>query len=308
MLFLLPYWSSVSVVAHENEIFSQPHAFSIRVPDELINKPYTSSNGKADWTITAWHIPTGPLSLFVKSQYSGKLVYKAESGTNYIDVSYEQGKFSDVVIHQSSVELPCKLTNGTAREFDFFLHPNLVGNDYEESAIQSPAQGKSAGDMKRLTLYAEVSAQYELVDRPQKCYVNQGSVLLALILVNKEAKQTLFYQLALMELCGGGNTVRDVSCRSKRNHPAFSVFSDHTPFGVDDKISLLGKPFLEPGERKYIAVDVLPRIVNFIESDQFSIDNDIYHWKIGGMTAGQNIWGNINLQTRWISMGLRAEF
>ena len=305
---MLLYWSIGSVIAQENELFSQPHAFSIRVPDERINEPYTSSDGKADWTVTAWHIPTGPLSIFNKIRYSPRLTYRSESGLNFVDISFEQNKFIDVVINQSSVELPCKLDNGRAREFDFFLHPNLAENHFEESATQSAAQGKNIGDLKKLSLYAEVSAQYELVNRTQKCDVNQGSVLLALILVDRKAKQTLFYQLALMELCGGEDSPHDISCRNKKQHPALTVFSDHTPFGVDDKIPLLGTPFLDPSQQKYIVVDVLPRIMQFIRSGQFGMDSNISNWMVRGMTAGQNIWGNIDLQTRWVSMGVRAEF
>jgi hypothetical protein len=76
---------------------------------------------------------------------------------------------------------------------------------------------------------------------------------------------------------------------------------------VDDWLPLLGQPFLAEGERREIAVDLLPRLRQLIASGPEEMDHDPAHWVIDSAYAGQHIWGDFRLASAWDGFQLVAQ-
>jgi hypothetical protein len=212
-----------------------------------------------------------------------------------------------ITLSQDGDVLPCVGPGGQPRESDLFLSPNRTANDFDVPGYVSPLHAYSLTALQHLTVQATVSYTAEPATKSEVCGVAQGGALIAVILDNPVRHQTLFYQLALTIVCGPQPAERLAFCAKMRSEPWSNFFFTKNPFGVDDRLPLLGQAFLAPGETRTIKADLLPRLIGFLKAGPLALDSDPSHWTIGGFYAGQNIWGGVKLTTHWSSVRLIAD-
>jgi hypothetical protein len=264
---------------------------------------YSETGPNPNWNVAQWNIPGEKLSPFARND--GR--FEASAPAARVRAALD-GQ-AELALSQDGSLLPCSTADGAPRELDLFISPN--GPDLAGAgAIGWRRNGTAApalAELGRLTLHATVSYGGSLAPTNKGCGVNQGGVLLALILSNAEASppQTLFYQLYLGRVCGTGDPAHDASCR-ERPKGQFYFFAQN-PFGVDDYLPLVGEPWLDRDEERAIRTDVLPRLLTALAAAPAGMDKDPSRWRVTGFYAGQNIWGDIRLSTRWSGLRVVAD-
>lgn len=301
------------VAAHAGEvIIVKPFgAVSIHSPMRPVPPggpaPYTASGPAAGWGVVAWDIPGGDLSPFttIKGDYGTVSISRAAAAT----VTVTRAPTGETVIglSQDGAVLPCLSPGGGPRESDLFLSPNESVNAFDVSGYAATSHAYPLTALRHLTAIATVSYRAGRAAKKETCGVAQGSVMIAVIFDNRIRHQTLFYQLALTLICGPQPAPRQAFCRAMQSIPRSNFFSTRNPFGIDDRLPLLGQPFLMPEETTTVHVDLLPRVLGFLRTAPWSMDPDPSHWSLGSIYAGQNIWGGVSLSTQWSALQLVAD-
>ncbi|MGC9270369.1 hypothetical protein [Acidiphilium sp.] len=172
--------------------------------------------------------------------------------------------------------------------------------------LQSGRRNPSLGEMSQLEQSMTVSVNRGVATSDKHCVVNQGSALAALVLTDNARRpvQTLFYQLTLYRLCGSGPVARVRLCNATPQKVTW--FFSQNPFGVADFLPLAGQKFLRAGEVRQLRINLLPRLRDVIAHAPKTMDHNLNHWKVGGVYIGQNIWGDVVLQSRWSGYRLVA--
>jgi hypothetical protein len=268
--------------------------------------PFYSETGPApNWNVAQWGVPGEKLSPFTNR--GG--VYLSEAPAARVAAKAGPDGGAELELEQDGSTLPCTVAGGGHREFDLFISPN--GPDLAGSGAvgwrRNGAEAPTLAVMRRLTLKATVSYGGSLAPTNKGCGVNQGSVMMALILSNSDAapSQTLFYQFFLSTVCGTGDPAHDASCRAEKTGQTY--FFQQNPFGVDDALPLAGERWLERDEERAVSVDVLPRLMAALGSAPPGMERDPGRWRVTGFYAGQNIWGDIKLNSRWSGLRVVAE-
>lgn len=265
---------------------------------------YSATGRDPNWSIAQWNIPGGKLPPFAGS--GRRFTSRAEAAAVSATVADEA---STLELSQDGAALPCTVADGAPREFDLFVAPN--GPDLAAAGavgwLRSGADAPTLAGLGRLTIQATASYGGSLASTDKGCGVNQGGVLLALILSNADAAppQTWFYQLYIGRVCGTGDPARDEWCRAAPTSQTY--FFTQNPFGVDDFLPLAGEPWLDRNDERALAVDVLPRLREALGSAPAGMERDPSRWRVTGFYAGQNIWGDIRLSTRWSGLRVVAE-
>ncbi|MCB8881200.1 hypothetical protein ACELLULO517_13210 [Acidisoma cellulosilytica] len=269
--------------------------------------PYTASGPAASWGVVAWDIPGGDLSAFTSTQGGAGPISTSHAAEATVSVAQSPADGPVISLSQDGAILPCQTAGGQPRESDLLLSPNRGNNHFDVSGYLSQSHAYALTSLHHLTASATVSYSATPSARPEVCGVAQGSALMAVILNNPVRHQTLFYQLALTLVCGPQPAPRLAFCAKMRAEPWSNFFFTKNPFGVDDRLPLLGQAFLTSGETRTIHVDLLPRLIGFLRAGPLSLDTDPSHWTIGGFYAGQDIWGGVKLTTHWSSVQLVAD-
>jgi hypothetical protein len=264
---------------------------------------YSETAPNPNWNVAQWNIPREKLSSFARR--GGR--FEASAPAARILATLDGA--AELALAQDGSVLPCTVADGAPREFDLFLGPN--GPDLAGAGavgwLANGAKAPALSELNRLTLHATASYGGSLAPTNKGCGVNQGGVLLALILSNPEASppQTLFYQLHLGRVCGTGDPAHDASCRAPPQRQVY--FFAQNPFGVDDYLPLAGEPWLDRDEERAVRTDVLPRLMTALAEAPPGMERDPARWRVTGFYAGQNIWGDIRLSTRWSGLRVVAE-
>ncbi|MCB8877094.1 hypothetical protein [Acidisoma silvae] len=269
--------------------------------------PYTASGPAASWGVVAWDIPGGNLSAFSSVAAGAATLSTSQSAEASVTVLRASRGGTAITLSQDGAVLPCLTAGGQPRESDLFLSPNKQTNRLEIDGYTSALHANPLTDLRHLYAAATVSYTATPSAKREICGVAQGGALIAVILDNRTAHQTLFYQLALTTVCGPQPAPRLAFCAKMRSAPWSNFFFTKNPFGVDDKLPLLGQRFLMPGETRTLHVDLLPRLIGFLRAGPFALDSDPGHWTIDSFYAGQHIWGGVKLTTHWSSIQLVAD-
>lgn len=297
--------------ADEIPLFKPVNAVSVHSPVQPVPPggpfAYTASGPAADWGVVAWDIPGGDLSVFTTTtDAAGHAIAMSRAAEASVTVRHHAGG-ATITLLQDGTVLPCVGHDGGPRESDLFLSPNQKTNGFDAPGYTDGDHTYALTALKHLTAKVTVSYTASPVKKAAVCGVAQGGALIAVILDNRVTHQTLFYQLALTLICGPQPAPRLAFCAKMRELPRSNFFFTKNPFGVDDRLPLLGQPFLEPGETRTIEVDLLPRLLGFLRAGPLALDTDASHWTFGAFYAGQNIWGGVALTTHWSNIQLIAD-
>ncbi len=294
-------------IAKDTDVFQQPGDFSIKTRTVQPNgqpAEYGASGTAPNWAIAQWGAPNKLPPFTVTQQGDDTISSSASPGASVVVKRGPEGTES-YTLSQNGAVLPCETASGSPREFDLFASPDVNARPSGGiSAYHVRSNGIALSAMSHLRVRATVSMHYTDISVPKSCGVSQGSVLISVILNDLISHQTLFYQLGLGSLCGPQPAARMAFCLDAQTHPRSNFFFKTNPFGVDDALPLLGRPWMKNGETRTINVDILPRLIHFVETGPPGMDHDPAHWVLGSYYNGQHIWGDVSLTTVWQNVGM----
>ena len=281
--------------------------FALRDPAEAVRPGspvfYDATGPDAGWHIVQWDIPGGRLPPFLRFKSGDVEVMDSAAPEASVRI-VRSPRRQAIELAQRGEVLPCTDRHGAPRESDLFFGPKDRAAPGAHALTTGPL---SLGKIKSLVLTTTVSVRYRVAAFRKGCTVNQGAAIVAIILNNltSHPPQTLFYKISLNAPCGPGPVARVRTCRAGTKAAGF--YFKRNPFGVDDWLPLLGQPFLAAGERRGIALDLLPRLRQLIVSGPGDMDHDPTHWAVDNAYAGQHIWGDFRLASTWEGFQLLAD-
>jgi hypothetical protein len=301
---LAPPWG----LAAELPVFQPVHQFGLLSPQDPPPRSgplvYAISGPAPNWHIASWSIPGPHLPAFAVSQQGGETIYDSRAPEAQVSLHVLGDGSAFYVLSQNGAILPCE-KRGQPDEADLFSSPNSASvKPPAVAAVLIRSNSISLASMAHLYATQTVGFTYGYATSSPSCAVNKGAPLIAVILNNLVAHQTLFYQLALGGMCDDRQAAAGEACQARMANPHGSFFSRANPFGVDDALPLLGQPWLRNHETRALKLDLLPRLLTFIQSGPAAIDHDPSHWVLGSYYNGQHIWGDVTMQTVWKQVSL----
>lgn len=256
---------------------------------------YSETGPAPEWEIVQWNIPDKELSPFAARTEGGTTVYTASSPEASVRIiRRDDGEV--VELAQNGAVLPCTAKDGAPLEADLFLQPRGRGERGNNPFLTDRLP------MRRLSS-VKLTADVTLTGGPgpgvARCPVTQGNSIVALVLTDFIAKpaQALYYQLGFWEPCGAGSAERVRVCRAGQQAPAY--FLRTNPFGVGDRLPLLGIPLPAHGQRQTITVELGSRLRELISSGPQGMDKVPDHWSLESLYFGNEIWGDYRLKSVW---------
>jgi len=249
------------------------------------NYSFTGSN--PHWSIAQWDIPGGKLSPFNLKQTGDTSEFDASAPEAAVRI-IEAPASTLVILRQDGTVLPCSQTDGAPRESDLFIGSDLKPDQFERVSL---------AQLKALIQKAKISAVPGDAKVSKGCSANKGSAIISIVMADLAVQphQTFFYQMAVGLVC----REEQGSQPCGKPHNEITYFSKKNPFGVGDYLPLLGVPFISGSKLTDIDVNLLPRLKMAIGEGPPALDHDLSHWRIGGVYAGQLVWGDVTLQTGW---------
>lgn len=239
------------------------------------HKPVIYDRTRSDpaWLIAQWGVSGPKLSQFRPGPENGTWI--AECPTAKVLVGTRE-----VILAQHGGDLECDLKPGKAREFDLLISP-----------AKMPHQPISK--VRRITLSLEFEAKMRPSNRRAACKITQGATLVAFVLGNLQAKQTLFYQVHFQYDKEEHHAMRAMRPRQ------LGWWWKHNPFGVDNFLGQ-GRP------RVSRSISVLPLLRQAIDAAPPGLDRDLRNWTLNSTYAGQHIWGGTTVVTTWRRYSLKV--
>ncbi len=261
-------------------------------------KFYSSTGPDPGWQIVQWDIPEQRLSPFARTPVSDGERFTAVAPEATVEIT-RTGRTESVSLSQDGAVLPCLTKEGNPRESDLLFGPKDRTMAGRTAVLIDPAP---LARLRKLIVKAHVAIRYGVTAHPKGCEVSQGNSGIALVLNDfaVEPPQTFFYQLGFNQPCGLGSAKHVHECLGGLNGPGF--FFKHNPFGVDDRLPLLGQAFIRNGEARSVTFELLPRLRELIASAPAEMDHHPSHWVVSNTTIGQAIWGDFRLATQWDSV------
>lgn len=262
---------------------------------------YSQTGPDPDWQIGQWEIPGERLPAFRTEVRDGRTIFA--TSTPSASVRITRSTAGEVVqLSQNGRVLPCSRKDGSAREFDLLLSPMErwhVGN----SAFHTDRL--KLRDMRRLEIATKVKLVFGPVAAEPVCKVNVAAAGAGVVLTDLDTKpsQTLFYQLDFAGVCGRGDPTWVHNCEQGGLRKS-SYFFTKNPFGVQDRLPLVGEPFFTSGEERQVRVDLLARIESLIRSGPAGMDRNPDHWLLDGVFMGNGLWGKYRMSSTWHSFQL----
>lgn len=250
------------------------------------SRHYGATAANTPWVVVQWNIPGGALSPFTRAA-DGSFTSQAAEASVHVQPG------ASVRMAQNGAVLPCDDAKGQPRESDLFIQP-------AHAQLQTLLPLASLASLHQIV---DVSAAGALLPG-HACRVNQGSALIAIILVDHAVQpaQSFFYQLTLSQLCRAGPGA--APCVLVQQH-GFYYFRNN-PYGMDDYLPLAGHGFINSSTSVHLDIDLLPRLKSAIAGAPASMDKDLSHWVLASVYCGQHIWGKVTLQTSWSGYQLIA--
>lgn len=255
---------------------------------------YSATGSNPHWSIAQWDIPGPKLSPFELKQKEDTTEFDATAPEASVQI-IEAPPGTLVVLRQDGAVLPCSHANGAPRESDLFIGSDLKPDQFERLSLSQ---------LSGLIQKAEISAVPGQAETNKACLANKGGAIVSIVMADlaEQPHQTFFYQLTVSLVCR--EEAGSQPCG--KPHHEMTYFSKKNPFGVGDYLPLLGVPFVSGSKLTAIDVDLLPRLKMAIAAGPPSLDHDLSHWRVGGVYAGQLIWGDVTLQTGWRNYRLIA--
>lgn len=295
----------VSTKAHAATVFLRSFGdIALREPSLPVPgqpaKFYSQTGPNPEWQIVQWDIPGGKLSPFARRVSRDTVTFTSRSPeASVIIIRSKVGEL--VQLSQDGRILPCTLTNGNPRESDLNIQPMAR---WAKAANPLLMPRTPLGDIAALRLEADVGLTFGRGTGWKSCKVNEGNADFAVVLTDPHRKptQTLFYQIGLNNPCGLGSPARVHVCAAGTR--AAYYFFKKNPFGVQDRLPLLGVPFIVSGSRRAIRLNLIDRLRQLIKAGPVGMDRDPAHWLLDGVYMGDGIWGNYRLTSDWYSINL----
>ncbi len=297
--------------AAEIPIFSPPYDFVLLDPQSPPPPggpfPYASTGGTPTWGISSWDIPGGKLPPFLTGPAGMNILFTSSAAESSVKIAHTPSGLAVYQLFQNGAALPCE-EGGAPRESDLFASPNGYGTKPPAGSglLLAPDQAPALTGLAQLVSSATVMLQYANAVPSKVCPVSQGAPLVSVILNNLTAHQTLFYQLALSNVCGPQPRARARLCEAWGTHARSSYFFQRNPFGVDDALPAFNQPWLANNETRTISIDLLPHLIKFVANGPPKMDHNPAHWSVGSYYNGQHIWGGLTMTTTWEDVSLVA--
>ena len=256
---------------------------------------YSETGPDPGWQIAQWDIPGGRLSPFTTTLLPDGVRFTATAPEASVQITRASGHES-IRLSQDGAVLPCLTDKGTPRESDLLFRPKDRTAPGRTAVLVEPVR---LSQLHHLIVETKVQISYGETAHPKGCKVTQGNSGINLVLNNTTVRppQTFFYQLGFNQPCEFGPAVRMRECLGGLHGPGY--FFQHNPFGVDDRLPLLGHPFIRNGEARSLSLELLPRLRQLIAMAPPEMDHDPAHWVISNASIGQAIWGDFRLTTTW---------
>ncbi len=196
VMIILPAGAS----AKDQDVFAPPSGFSIQAksypPPPGEPAEYGASEAGPNWKIAQWGVPRAKLSPFTVVHQGNETIFTSVSPGASVVVTRVQDGAETYTLSQNGAVLPCETAQGNPREFDLFASPvNHSPMPGGRDAYHIADNTISLTAMSHLRAMATVSMKYETIATPKTCGVSQGGALIAVVLNNLIAHQTLFYHL-----------------------------------------------------------------------------------------------------------------
>jgi hypothetical protein len=212
-------------------------------------------------------------------------------------------------LRQTTANLPCSKTFASGRqlpdEFDLFA---------QGLRQMAPAAANVAAGPRRPSLAAALAVRHsidvQIIEaRPldNACPHTMANMLTAIVLANRAAKQTFYYQIYLGRFEASGRNLVAVRATPAWFRTGQSAQSGgRGSFGYDDNVwSNYGLEPAAPGMKLHAALNLLPRLRAIIaQGRRYGMDQDLSHWQVSGSYHGQNAFGHVVASSRWSGFSL----
>ena len=291
-------------MAHPIDLYPKLGGFALREP-EMPTQPgapqiYSTTNNAPNWLISQWKIAGPKLSAFTTQQEGDSSVYEANAPTASVRI-VEAPTGSTITLGHIGAPVPCLNASGKPRESDLFLSSikPMVG------VIPGKTSGYLLPALNSLREVASVSVDAGPSTPTKGCKVSKGGAILAIILTDFAVAphQVFFYQMSLSEYCR--TDILGSVCAMPASRP--TNYTNHNPFGSNDRLALLGQPPIQDGETRSLDIDLLPRLIMAIEDGPPAMDRDPANWAVTGGYFGLISWGDVTVTSTWQNYRLIAD-
>jgi hypothetical protein len=238
------------------------------------------------WHVAQWNIPQDLLPGCGRASW---MIANSHAKVRYLGDAYVLSQ------NGNTTALAC------GKEFDLYLETNNP-RSYSDSP-DGFMTSKSIAALTSLRLNVTSLVSYEAV--APRCSVNYVGYVVAMVLTNPAAKQTLFYQIVLRDSRGGGYYPWGAWCGGNEA-------ASNGTFCVDDDIrGLQGYDVDANGAAVYNSIDVLWRVRQILSSQHVkrsgvALNSDMNGWKLQNLYFGQKLQGGVVATSQWSGMSLDA--
>jgi hypothetical protein len=290
---------------------TSPHDFALResesppAPGGPFN--YAITGKEPDWYIQAWNIPAGRLPPFIEEKKGLNTVFSSSAPEAGVTIVRTPDTRMSYRLSQNGAVLPCE-RQGEPLESNLLAGPVSLrsGSQDRKNSTFPHKNVTQISQLANLVASATLKVGFGAATTRKGCAVSQAAALISVVLNNRIAHQTLFYQVALYLGCGPQPANRQALCERLRRVPRASYYFSTNPFGVADVLPLFGQKWLADNERRAVRLDLLPHILQLIDTGPATMDRDPSHWTVDGYYNGQHIWGDVIMWSEWEDVDLVA--
>ncbi len=239
-----------------------------------------------------------------------------------------QNNLPTETIMQNGGALACTSLMGMPHEYDMSITPNGKNSGYPTAVNPAlyasnqafPSLGQLASFTLSGTFTVDVASQAVPVS---PCRVNHAGAGYGVILIDTKVNphQMFWYTVLLTHACMPVSATDPgpeyQNCQAIRNHrgPIWfwsgaggagrhvsmnllgGVTTAH--YAVGDPLTSYGVNLVNDNEPHALSLDLLSRLTTLITSGKDQIDPDLTHWRVAGVSFGQELWGDTLFSTTW---------
>ncbi len=295
--------------------YNAPNGFdALSTINQIKGRParYNATLPTANWNLAPQGQPGDFGAITYSTPSPGVQQWSETNGWASADFTLNQGAYV-VTLHQDGTQATCvDPTSGTPAEHDYFIQPdsNAINSNFYASTLNFPTLGQLSSFM----VSGQVTmTQLSRPDATSSCTANHASINYGVTLTDNAVTpvQMFWYAIKLGSVCEPATAAADdpqyLNCMSSLRNPVSVEYwtgaeppSAHvTGSIINFAVSDLSGPILSAPGTLNLSVDLLPRISGYITAGQYGIDTDLSHWKIDGVNMGQELWGDVLLETTW---------
>lgn len=259
------------------QLFDSPRGFWVS-PKTYNGTLIGPTSADANWHFTQWNSPS-PMKGFV-TDCLGEQCRSVSSNQRGV---FTGGSWD---IAQHGQNLTC------GKEFAAFAQANSTASaNYPGYPSGRRDVSPALADLEFLHHTIAIQPIYQAVIH-NDCALTQGGDISAIVFKNTVNNHTFFYQIKL--------TAINFVPRAAWWQTGFEGPS----WGYGDVLANYGETEAVLKERKYYALDVLPKVSALLESGRAGIDSDLNNWVVSGVYHGSHVWGGVANTARWDSFSL----